>query len=195
IPHRVPYLAAEPDRRARWATRLQALAGLRVGIAWQGNPQVERLIWARGRSVPLAALAPIADVPGISLVALQKGAGSEQLAAVPFRERILDLAAELDSGPDAFIDTAAIMSELDLVISSDTSIVHLAGALARPVWTLLSAAADWRWLLERDDSPWYPSMRLFRQSRGGGWEEVAAVVAAALRTFAADRARQLTSRA
>jgi hypothetical protein len=181
VPNTVPYLAADPAGVAAWASRLQSLSGLRVGIAWQGNLHVEQLIWARGRSIPLAALAPLADIPGVSLVCLQKGPGYEQLREVPFRKRILDLGDDFDSGPDAFLDTAAVMSSLDLIITSDTSVAHLAGALARPTWVVLNASPDWRWLLDRTDSPWYPTMRLFRQSdRTSGWEPVIAELVAAL---------------
>jgi ADP-heptose:LPS heptosyltransferase len=123
----------------------------------------------------------------VSLVSLQKGAGAEQLPEVPFRHRVLDLGPQFDGGPDAFLDAAAVMSSLDLVVSSDTSIVHLAGSLGRPVWTLLHASPDWRWLLGRTDSPWYPSMRLFRQSAGGGWGEIAGAAAAELASLAAER--------
>ena len=186
IPAEIPYLSADPDRVAHWAPRLADLTGLKVGIAWQGNPDVERLVWARGRSIPIADLAPLAELSGVSLVSLQKGAGAEQLQEVPFRHRVLDLGPEFDGGPNAFLDAASVMSGLDLVISSDTSIVHLAGALGRPVWTLLQASPDWRWLLDRADSPWYPTMRLFRQS-GGGWGDLVGVVAAELAALAAER--------
>jgi len=186
IPAEVPYLSADPQRVAHWAPRVAGFAGLKVGIAWQGNPGVERLLWARGRSIPLAALAPLAELPGVSLVSLQKGAGTEQLLEVPFRQRVLDLGPKFDGGPDAFLDAAAVISSLDLVVSSDTSIVHLAGSLGRPVWTLLHASPDWRWLLGRADSPWYPTMRLFRQS-GGGWGDVVGAVAAELAPLAAER--------
>jgi Glycosyltransferase family 9 (heptosyltransferase) len=186
IPAEASYLSADPVRVARWAQRVAGLSGLKVGIAWQGNPSVERLVWARGRSIPLAALAPLAELPGVSLVSLQKGAGAEQLFEVPFRNRVLDLGPEFDGGPDAFLDAAAVMASLDLVICSDTSIAHLAGSLGRPVWTLLHASADWRWLLGRTDSPWYPSMRLFRQS-GGSWGEVVGAAAAELASLAAVR--------
>ena len=185
IPAEVPYLSANPDRVAQWAPRLDGLAGLKVGIAWQGNPAIERLLWARGRSIPLADLAPLAELPGVSLVSLQKGSGAEQLLEVPFRHRVLDLGPEFDGGPDAFLDAAAVMSSLDLVVSSDTSIAHLAGALGRPVWTLLHASPDWRWLLGRGDSPWYPTMRLFRQS-GGGWGDLVVAVAAELQSLTAE---------
>jgi Flp pilus assembly protein TadD len=181
IPNMVPYLSAEATRQAIWAQRLQPLSGLRVGIAWQGNVQVERLIWARGRSMPLNVLAPLAALAGVSLVSLQKGPGAEQLSAVDFRERVLDLGADLDGGPDAFLDTAAVMANLDLVITTDTSIAHLAGALGRPTWVALNASPDWRWLLERSDSPWYPTLRLFRQpDRDRGWAPVVTDMAHAL---------------
>ena len=189
IPADVPYLATDAQRTAKWAARIQAIPGLRVGIAWQGNPTVEQLMWARGRSMPLAELAPLARVPGVSLISLQKGAGSEQIRDVPFRDQVLDLGAELDQGPDAFLDTAAVMAGLDLVISTDTSIAHLAGALARPAWIALPAAAEWRWLLERSDSPWYPTMRLFRQRRRGHWPSAVSAMVSALTPLASGRPR------
>jgi len=102
------------------------------------------------------------------------------LRNVPFAERIIDLSADLDRGPDAFLDTAAVVAGLDLVISSDTSVAHLAGALGRPVWTVLAASPEWRWGLERSDSPWYPTMRLFRQTTDGDWNTVVATIAEAL---------------
>jgi tetratricopeptide (TPR) repeat protein len=193
IPADVPYLKAEPERVARWAARLQAVPGLRVGICWQGNPVVEQLIWARGRSMPLAELAPLAQISGVSLVCLQKGPGSEQLQEVSFCDRVLDLGSELDQGPDAFLDTAAAMASLDLVISTDTSIAHLAGALARPTWIALPAAAEWRWLLERNDSPWYPTMRLFRQRRRRNWPSVVTALVAALRPLAGSAGNRASS--
>jgi tetratricopeptide (TPR) repeat protein len=188
IPASVPYLSSEPSRLASWASRLQGLRGLRVGIAWQGNLRVERLMWARGRSIPLSSLAPLADVAGVSLVSLQKGPGAEQLREAPFRDRILDLGPEFDAGPDAFLDSAAVMDHLDLVISTDTAVVHLAGALGRPVWVAIEAQPDWRWLLDRNDSPWYPSMRLFRQPvRNGGWDPVVANLVTALEALVSAR--------
>ena len=185
IPSQTPYLAVDPQRAAHWNSLIRAIPGLRVGIAWQGNPHVERLVWARGRSMPLALLAPLAKIPGVSLVSLQKGAGSEQLKDAGFP--VLDLGPEFDGGPDAFLDAAAVVSALDLVISTDTSVAHLAGALARPIWTALPLVPEWRWLLDRSDSPWYPTMRLFRQPRRGDWEPVAAALAAALAPLAAER--------
>jgi tetratricopeptide (TPR) repeat protein len=167
-----PGLAPDPARVDAWRARLPA-TGRRVGIVWAGRPQHQN---DRNRSCPLAAFAPLAAVPGVTLVSLQKGEGAEQLARFAHRERVLDLGATLVD----FADTAAVISNLDLVITVDTSVAHLAGALGRPVWVLLPFAPDWRWLLARDDSPWYPSARLFRQSAPGDWDGVLARAARAL---------------
>lgn len=182
IPTTVPYLAADPARVASWRARLEGVPGLRVGIAWQGNVAVEHLIWARGRSMPFAELAALAHLPGVSLISLQKGPGSEQIREVPFGERIVSLGDELDRGEDAFLDTAAVMANLDLIISTDTAIAHLAGALGRPAWIALSFAPEWRWFLDRSDSPWYPTIRLFRQRRRGHWGAVVSAMVEALKS-------------
>jgi ADP-heptose:LPS heptosyltransferase len=121
-------------------------------------------------------------------VSLQKGPRLEQLRAAPFADRIVDLSADLDPGEDAFLDTAAVMAGLDLVIGSDTSIVHLAGALGRPVWAALTVSPEWRWLLDRSDNPWYPTMRLFRQTVDGDWGAVVTAMAQALGPLASHRA-------
>jgi tetratricopeptide (TPR) repeat protein len=180
IPARVPYLKANPAAVERWWRRLPGGAALRVGIAWQGNPDAERN-WARGRSWSLAVLEPLAREAGVTLISLQTGTGARQLESVDFADRILSFGEELDAGPDAFVDTAAIMMNLDLVICSDTSVAHLAGALGVPVWVALHTTSEWRWLLDRDDSPWYPTMRLFRQRTAGRWDEVVANLCGAVR--------------
>jgi Tfp pilus assembly protein PilF len=168
-----PYLFAEPDRVAVWRERIGS-AGLRVGINWQGfSGRFED----KGRSMPLAAFAPLAAVPGVRLISLQRGGGEEQIAGAGFAVETLE---GLDAGPDAFVDTAAAMMSLDLIISSDTSIPHLAGALGRPVWVALRLVPDWRWLIDRADNPWYPTMRLFRQTTDGDWAPVFAAMAEAL---------------
>jgi len=181
IPASVPYLAAEPELVAAWRSRLAGSAGLKVGIAWQGNP---RLLSSLDRSVPLAALARLGRVPGVRLISLQKHDGREQIAELPGDVRLEDHSAEIDEGPDAFVDTAAVMASLDLVVSVDTAVTHLAGALGRPVWLLIKQMPDWRWLLRREDSPWYPTMRLFRQARHGDWAGVVERVAADLARLA-----------
>jgi Flp pilus assembly protein TadD len=172
-PVQPPYLFAEPDRVALWQNRI-GRSGFRVGINWQGySGRFED----RGRSFPLAVFQPLAALPGVRLISLQKGEGEAQIAAAGFPVETLD---GLDSGPDAFLDTAAVMAGLDLVVTSDTSIAHLAGALGRPVWVALRQVPDWRWMLDRSDSPWYPAMRLFRQTRAGDWAPVFAAIAEAL---------------
>jgi len=169
VPAEVPYLTAEEERVEYWSGQLSALSEFKVGIAWQGNPKQggDRL-----RSIPLIHFAPLARLDGVQLISLQKEPGSEQLKEMADALPIIDLARRLDLSGGAFLDTAAVMMSLDLVITCDTAIGHLAGALGVPVWLALSSAADWRWLTHRDDTPWYPSMRLFRQSRLGRWDDV-----------------------
>lgn len=177
IPATVPYLAAEPDRVARWAAWLRERPGFRVGLAWQGHPTAAI---DAGRSIPLAALAPLAGVPGVRLIALQKHHGLDQLDGLPAGLAVDQPGAGFDDGPGAFRDSAALLGGLDLLVTSDTAMAHLAGALGRRAWVLLKADADWRWLLDRSDSPWYPTMTLYRQRQPGDWADVAARVAADL---------------
>ena len=184
IPAAVPYLAAEPPLRELWARRIGS-AGFKIGIVWQGNPDPEA---DRARSMPLSALAPLAEVAGVRLISLQKGVGEEQLSVLPSSMRVETLGADFDAGPDAFVDTAAAMAALDLIVTCDTSIAHLAGALAAPVWVALKSDAEWRWLAGRADSPWYPTMRLFRQSRRGAWRDVFDAMALEVAALAARRA-------
>jgi Flp pilus assembly protein TadD len=176
----VPYLTAEPDRVTQWRDRL-GTNGYRIGVAWQGNPESAA---ERGRSVPLHHFMPLAQVPGVRLISLQKQHGLEQLHAMPAGLRIETLGENFDHGPDAFIDTAAVMQSLDLVITSDTSVAHLAGALGCPVWVALKHVPDWRWQLKGDRIAWYPTMRLFRQTQRGDWEGVFARIAEQLTSMA-----------
>jgi tetratricopeptide (TPR) repeat protein len=178
VPAAVPYLAAEPARVERWQRKLAPLGGFKVGITWQGNPKYQ---WDRYRSLPLACFAPLAAVPGVRLVSLQKGPGAEQLRPPGPGFAVAELPGDWDGGDGAFLDTAAVMQCLDLVVTADTAAAHLAGALAVPVWVALAAVADWRWVLGRDDSPWYPGLRLFRQARLGDWAPVFARLADELR--------------
>ncbi len=181
VPADVPYLHAEPARVERWKARLEGVGGFKVGVVWQGNP---RHPWDRWRSFPLQCLAPLAAVEGVRLVGLQKGAGVEQLKNLSGRFAVEDLGEELDAEGGAFLDAAAVMKGLDLVATADTAAAHLAGALGVRVWVALAAVADWRWLCGREDAPWYPTMRLFRQRTPGDWPEVFARMAAELRTLA-----------
>jgi tetratricopeptide (TPR) repeat protein len=165
IPGDTPYLEACPQRIAHWRQELAMIDGFKIGIAWQGNPKFGEEPY---RSIPLRHFEALAALPNVRLISLQKGPGSEQLLA---GFDLIDWANRLDLA-GAFTDSAAIMTKLDLIVTSDTSIAHLAGALGVPVWTVLSFVPEWRWLLDRSDSPWYPTMRLFRQSCLGDWEEV-----------------------
>jgi hypothetical protein len=165
MPETIPdahYLVVDEESRERWRPTLAPLPGYRVGVCWSGSPSHRQNAF---RSFPLAELAPLAAVPGVSLVNLQKGHGAEQRAEVSFP--MFDLGAAYAAGD--WLDTAAIVSQLDLVITPDTAIAHLAGALARPVWLALSCRSEWRWMRDREDSPWYPTLRLFRQDRLGKW--------------------------
>jgi tetratricopeptide (TPR) repeat protein len=182
VPAAVPYLRAEAALAQKWAARIGP-AGFKIGIVWQGNADPEADM---ARSMPLAALAPLAAAPNARLISLQKGFGVEQLADPPPGMRVETLGEDFDAGPDAFIDAAAAMTHLDLVVACDTSIAHLAGALGRPVWVALKKDAEWRWLRDRDDSPWYPTMRLFRQKRRGDWSGVFAEMAERLASPARD---------
>ncbi len=168
IPARVPYLAADAGRIAFWRERMPT-DGFRIGINWQGNP-ANRI--DHRRSAPLAAFASLARVPGVHLVSLQSHNGLDQLERLPAGMTVATLGNGFDSGPDTFLDAAAAIMSLDLVISVDSSMVHLAGALGRPVWVALMAVPQWTWLIDRDDSPWYPLVRLFRQTADGDWRGV-----------------------
>jgi tetratricopeptide (TPR) repeat protein len=165
IPSRTPYLFASPERLKVWEERLPKSRALRVGIGWAGNPIFST---DKSRSIGLPRFLPLLSVPGVQFISLQKDLrpGDEELLRQ--HPHVIHLGDRLDD----FSDTAAVMSLLDLVISSDTAPVHLAGALGRPVWVLLRHVPDWRWLLDRDDSPWYPSARLFRQPVAGDWDSV-----------------------
>jgi hypothetical protein len=181
IPAPIPYLAADPSRAAAWRARLDGALpadARRIGLAWAGRPTHNNDM---NRSVALSALAPLAAIPGLAFVALQKGLAAGQAAAFP--------AALLNLDPEiaGFDDTAAILAGLDLVISVDTAVIHLAGAIGVPCWVMLPFAADWRWLAGRADSPWYPGLRLFRPPAPRDWPALVAQVAAALDGWRAAR--------
>ncbi len=176
IPSTVPYLTPDPARVSRWADWLRAAyaeRALRVGLAWSGRPTHPN---DRRRSLRLARLAPIASAGPVQFVSLQKPMPQADVEAAEIFPGISDLSGELRE----FDDTAALIANLDLVITVDTSVGHLSGALGRPTWIMLPKASDWRWLLDRSDSPWYPTVRLFRQPSPGAWDPLIREVAAAL---------------
>lgn len=166
IPGDVGYIHPQPSRVEQWKARLED-GPFVIGVAWQGNPNHNA---DRQRSAPLREMAPLANTPGVQLVSLQKGHGVEQLADVA-DWGMIDFGSSLDSDA-AFLDTAALMSCVDLVVTTDTATAHVAGAIGAPVWVALCNSPDWRWMLEREDSPWYPTMRLFRQTAPGDWASV-----------------------
>jgi len=174
IPHPVAYLHADAEDARSWQNRLASDSPLmKVGLAWAGSPAHRNDC---NRSMRLAKLAPLGQLPGARLFSLQKGKEAAEAKTLPPGMELVDWTQELKD----FADTAALIANLDLVIAVDTAVVHLAGAMGKSVWTLLPFASDWRWLMEREDSPWYPSMRLFRQPSIGDWDSVIARVVEAL---------------
>ena len=176
VPTPVPYLRADPTRAAQWAERLEGLVPRgfrRIGVIWAGRPTHNN---DRNRSALLADFRPLGDVAGITLLALQKGPKTEQAGAWYGRAPMINIGVEIAD----YDDTMAILDNLDLLVTVDTSVAHLAGAMGRPVWIMLPRAPDWRWLLNRSDTPWYPSARLFRQKRVRRWDDVVKAIAAEL---------------
>jgi Flp pilus assembly protein TadD len=167
IPQVVPYISADPHLRAQWQARLAAARGAKIGIAWSGRA------YPVGRSIPIEMLADgLKNFGGVTFVNLQKGASSKDLQTASQNLPFLDLSADIAD----FADTSALVDNLDLVITVDTAVAHLAGAMGKPTWVLLQHVPDWRWLLDRDDSPWYPTMKLFRQPAPQDWQSVVRAV-------------------
>lgn len=183
IPAPIPYFHADAEKVRQWWARLDGLTRpgrLRVGLAWSGrgtHPNNGR------RSLSLAQLAPVTAVQGVDFVTLQKPIPDSDRPVMATLPQLLDVSAGLGD----FSDTAALIAAVDLVVAVDTSVVHLAGALGRPTWVLIPKPADWRWLHDRTDSPWYPTLRLFRQQVSHAWEPVIAETAAALSALVAER--------
>ncbi len=162
------YLTPTNSRVEKWRHRLREIPGFKIGIHWQGNRAHKG---DRYRSFALRQFLPLSKIPGVSLVSLQHGYGREQIAELADEMYIHDFTDEMDAD-GAFTDTIAAMKSLDLVISCDSAACHVAGASNVPIWIPLTFAPDWRWLLGREDSIWYPSARLFRQTKRGDWESV-----------------------
>jgi tetratricopeptide (TPR) repeat protein/ADP-heptose:LPS heptosyltransferase len=182
IPTNVPYLTPDSAHVERWRQELSAYPEFKVGIVWQGNPMNAA---DRFRSAPLRHFAPLARVNGVRLFSLQVGTGHEQLAEIADHFTVIDLGGRFD--PASFDDAAAAVKSLDLIVTVCSGMAHLAGALGAPMWVALTYAADWRWLLDRDDSPWYPTAHLFRQKRRGDWDDVFERIAGQIATHMHDR--------
>jgi tetratricopeptide (TPR) repeat protein len=184
IPSFPRYLIGEPDLIQEWRDRLEPLKGIRVGLVWAGSSRwgnADLVATDQRRSMALATLAPLAEIDGCDLISLQLGPPAQQMAAPPAGMILHDFTENLND----FADTAALVENLDLVIAVDTSVAHLTGALGKPIWLMNRFDTCWRWLLDRDDSPWYPTLRQFRQTSPGDWNGVVTRVAEALREFAA----------
>jgi tetratricopeptide (TPR) repeat protein len=185
IPASVPYLRAPQEAATRWRQPLAVMRGLKAGLVWAGNPEHAN---DQRRSLDLAALAPLLATPAVSFASLQVGPRAADLRKSPAAAEVIDLSARLAD----FAETAAAIEQFDLVITVDTSVAHLAGGLGKPTWLLLPWVTDWRWMLDRQDSPWYPTMRLFRQQPNQPWTEIIARVAAELSTAAGGDAARLS---
>lgn len=182
IPNNVPYLAANEEQAASWVSRLAPYKGLKVGLVWAGNsrpglPDAEAI--DRQRSMRLEQFAPFAAISGLTFFSLQKGEPAKEAKAPPQGMELTDFTEDFQD----FADTAALVAALDLVIGVDTSVIHLAGAMGKPVWVLSRMDGCWRWLSGRDGSPWYPTLRLFRQEKMGDWEQVIEKVSGELRNY------------
>jgi hypothetical protein len=165
IPVKIPYLSGTSERTAFWADLLPQTATPKIGVAWAGNPDHAN---DRMRSIALPLLMPLLSLPGFQFISIQKDLRDGDLEFLREHPRLIHLGNKIAD----FGETAAIMSHLDLVVAVDTAVAHLAGALGQPVWVLLDHTPDWRWMVEREDSPWYPSARLFRQQKAGDWAGV-----------------------
>jgi hypothetical protein len=185
VPADIPYLFADPQLVEQWRQKLAPDKNFKVGICWQGNPNYSThflRVAVAAKSCSAAKFAPLAYVPGVTLYSLQRETGVEQLArGIPFP--LVTFGPEFDRDNGRFMDTAALMQNLDLIITIDTSIAHLAAGLGKPVWILIPNPPDWRWMRDRTDSPWYPNMRLFRQTTALDWDSVIQTVADQLRYY------------
>jgi len=167
IPADIPYLVADAKSKNHWEQILFSYSGRKVGIAWQGSPAYQK---DRKRSIPLQHFQPLAQVPNVHLFSLQVGPGREQITSVSGGFPVIDLGGQLNA--QSFMDAAGLLMNLDLLVTCDTAIAHLAGALGVPVWVAIPFVPDWRWLLQGETTPWYPTMRLFRQPKRGDWNSV-----------------------
>ena len=181
IPFETSYLSVDSDRIEKWREKIQTY-GFKVGICWQGSTAAYSI--PMRRSLPLSIFENISRIPKVRLISLQKRDGIEQLSRLPVGMKVETLGDDYDAGPDAFLDAAAVMANLDLIVTVDTAIAHLAGALGHRTWVALKDVPDWRWLLDRSDIPWYPGMKLFRQRERDNWKDVFDEIETQLRQLA-----------
>ena len=184
IPSTTPYLKADDALVQEWKEKLAHDTNFKVGICWQGNAQYSTAALRRAviaKSIELTQLAPWSEIAGVSLYSLQLINGNDQINDCPFKDKLIVFDASFDQAHGRFMDTAAVMRNMDLIITVDTGTAHLAGALDRPTWIMLAYPADWRWLRNRTDSPWYSTVRLFQQEKTGEWGPVIQRVAEELK--------------
>jgi FkbM family methyltransferase len=177
FPADVPYLSADESLVSTWREKLAEYDGRKIGIAWRGSPTNQADVM---RSIPLTEFAPLGRLKGVRFFSLQNGPAAEELNSLAGRLEVVDLGRTIDEGTGAFVESAAVLKNLDLLITCDTAIAHVAGALGVPVWLALAIVPDWRWLLAAETTPWYPTMRLFRQQAPGDWAGVMQRIAEAL---------------
>jgi len=197
IPASIPYIYADQKLVEEWHDKLAHDKNFKIGICWQGNAHYSTQFLRRAvaaKSCHASTFAPLASIEGISLYSLQKMNGHEQLSNLPDGLIINDFGPDFDESHGRFMDTAAVMKNLDLVITIDTSISHFAGALGVPVWILLPHPADWRWMLDTNDTPWYPNARLFRQPKLGDWKSAIEQVTLELKKLIASKSEQPKTR-
>jgi hypothetical protein len=176
IPAEIPYITADSELISRWRERIQPDHSFKIGVVWSGNPKYKK---NRVRSCSLETFSPLAEHNEITFYSLQKGDAAEQAKNPSNNMKLVDLTDEIND----FSDTAAFIEHLDFIITVDTAVAHLAGAMGKPVWTLLPFVPDWRWMLDREDSPWYPTMKLFRQTSPGDWDSVIMRIKEELKEF------------
>jgi len=179
VPTPIPYLYADPTLCTHWQQELAQDKNFKIGLCWHGNPNYSTQALreaVKSKSFHVQTYAPLAEIPGISLYSLQKVGGEDQLQELNKKINIKNFTGDFDASHGRFMDTAAVIKQLDLVISIDTSIAHFAAALGTPTWILLPHPADWRWLYNRTDTPWYPNARLFKQTKQGSWNDVLTLV-------------------
>jgi tetratricopeptide (TPR) repeat protein len=184
VPHEIPYLSADPFLEVYWQEKLAQDTNFKIGICWQGNSEYSTAFLraaVKSKSTQAQLFEPLTHIPGVSVYSLQRITGVDQLATIPTSMKLITFDDQFDNAHGRFMDTAAVMKNLDLIITIDTSICHLAAALGVPVWNLLPTPADWRWMLTRIDTPWYPNMRLFRQPIQGDWHGLMNEVVQALK--------------
>ncbi len=190
VPDEIPYLYADPTLEAYWQEKLSQDTNFKIGICWQGNSEYSTAFLraaVASKSAPANLFESLTHIPGVSVYSLQRVTGTDQLTKIPSTMNLITFDEHFDVENGRFMDTAAVMKNLDLVITIDTSICHLAAGLGTPVWNLLPSPADWRWMLNRLDTPWYPNMRLFRQPKPGDWQSLMQEVATALKALLTEK--------